>query len=519
MAFNFSRLSTTRVRLGRREKLVGIGIAGLLLIGALHFLIFSPRNGRLMRIQSEYQTTQNEYTDLGGRNYDEARIRAYRERTEPYAQQAGAVIERENLIIRPPNAEEDNPKFREIVRRLRRKWLDYVDSARGGTDLTFIGRQTDMATVPQGQYTWDISESLPNGVTGSFIRDALRQARGKYRLIRGLSNDPVAQRQRQLQFNEFLFQMGINPYLIGADRVSDFSPLTWEAYRLPVPLDAFSALSHVELLLNAMFPPPFDGATMAQAAADPESLTPEQREEYEAWQRGREAERFGNTQLLGLETLLEVTYSPRLVNLNRSLLHVERLVDMAISDEIAAILMVKIAEDTGATPRPDPWTIPEVTVEQPVAAAAARGRRGFAAAEGGYAGDPYGGAPGAAYGSPGAAYGEPGAPYGEPGAPYGSPWGEGGEADVNAFWAQSQSQAAQPEAPPEDYFASLAPIFMRITGDYARVWSFLLHISTGANLYSIEEMSLYIAPTLPDGHVVAEVWILAPLTLMSTLEM
>lgn len=488
-----------RVIFGRREKLVAIGALGLIAIGALHFLVFKSRSDALSQAMGQFQQKLSEYQQLTGRNYQEHTIRSYRDETQTYRQQLVTIVARENLAFVMTDDQQTRAAFRDRVRRLSRKWLAH-NRTRGPdeTNLAFIGTQSPdfgalWQDVQRGRILWNIPDRLPEGVTASVIRDNLDQAQGKLRLIQRLGNDPASQRDRQQQFNNLMAQLGINPWLLGADHIN-VTPERWQPWRLtktgaeleegsvpispnqslrlPVPLDAFSALAHIDLLLDTLYPPPFDEQTMQRAWDNPDSLSPTQREQFDTWLREREARRVTTAQSVGLEEMLDVHYSDRLVFYNIALDHVERLVDMAIEEGISQVLMIKILKDENLRTLPDPWKIPEPEEVQAPAA---------------------------------------------PQAPMQAPefFAEfAGQMDAASYMAGMMTRAAQPQAPAEPEeppFAAVAAINMRISGDYARVMTFVLKLSTGPNLYTLEEMTLAASENLPEGHIAADLWISAPL--------
>jgi hypothetical protein len=496
-----------RVTFGRREKLVVIGALGLIAIGAIHFLVFKERVDALGAAQSEYESTLVRLQQLQGQNYQRNVINEYRQRTQTFQNELLRIIARENLANFAGTPEQEQARFRERERRLRLKWQNHNRNRRPEeTNLTFIGEQTDLSQIARGQYLWNLPEKLPEEATQSVIRDNLTQAQGKYRLIQRLENDPVSQRDRQLQFNEFFRQLGINTLMLGADHVTipeqqwapyrlavngvelegsnTFVPADqWSSVRLPQPLDTLSALAHIDLLLDAMYPPPFDAQTMERARANPNSLSSDQRTQYETWARDRDTMRAGDSQTLGLEKMLDVHYSDYTYFYNLSLDEVEKLVDLAIQDQISSVIMIKVLDLQNIHAMPDPWEIPkEPEVPQ---GGQALGRSG-----------PQAPRPAPAEFTPEMAGANLEELYGP---------------EAAGYFAGAQRNAA-PAPPPEPPIAGMAPIFMRVSGDYARVMTYIIDLSTGPYMYSIEEMTIFSHPQLPTGHVAADLWIMVPLS-------
>jgi hypothetical protein len=351
------------------------------------------------------------------------------------------------------------------------------------TDLAFvrkqpIGSMENLQQVANGNYLWNLPESLPQNVTLSVVQDNLRQARGKFRLIQRLGNDPVARRDRQTQFNQLLREVGVEPFLIGTDKVTFEN---WPDYRLPPPLDDVCAVAQMELLLDVLVPPPFGGNAqmLSRARQEPGSLTPEQLEEFVAWYEATNALLHSSREEVGLDEMFDVTYNKDTFFIhNRTLDHIERLVSMAVDVELGSVRMIKIGKDTDIPEPKDPWNL-EVEEEEP---APAQQQGGFGTEMMAMEGmDP---------GALGFGFGEE------------MMWG--GE-----FGMYAGAQAAA--APVENMIAHVTPIYIRVTGDYSRVWEYILQLSGGPNLFSIEEMTIYGHNSLPEGHIAADLWVNAPI--------
>lgn len=531
--------TSRKIGFGRREKLVAIGIAGILTIGALHFVIFKPRIDQVNAARADFEMTQADYIASQGHNFERRRVEIYQEATQQYVNQLLEIVRREQFsMASAASTEGANRGFRERVERLTRKWTEYAQThdENSGTLLTFIGTQDpvtnpgDAAAIRAGRFRWNLPTALPPNVTPSAIRDALNQARGKYRLIELVRSEP---QPHQDELNRQLRTLGIPVELVGADHITNGNlPWAWQPYRLvprgvelangdqlipthlppppptvtnpglvaaqqaqqqnqvqqwpslrlPTPNDAMCALAHINLILDALYPPPFDDpALMERARQNPASLTPEQRQQYEQWQTQRTAERVGNLQVLGLEDLLDVQYDPNIVFYNLALDHVERMVDMAIDEGLTRVLLVKILKQVDLPAPPDPWEPPPPPTAEEQQRMAPSGAAGPMAME---------------------AFIDP-----EIMAQM------GGEV---ALFAQPQVQ--QQVAAAEPGIAFVAPIYLQVTGDYSRVMQFFLRLSTGDSFYTVEEFTITTRradgtpfPNLPEGHVVADFWVIAPL--------
>jgi hypothetical protein len=489
------RRPVRRLGFGRREKLVIVGALGLIGIGALHFLVFNPRSNALGVAEAQFKRVQSEYESLTGENYPEREIERYRNETVHFREELYRIVARENIALDQLDDTRERDIFRSRVKELTQKWYDYNDDPSVATDLVFIRRQpirsqADLNNVAQGLYLWNLPDGLPDGASQSLILDNLRQARGKHRLIQRLGNDPTGRLSLQRQLNDLLRELGIEPFLVGADRVTlaEMSPpLDWENYRLPPPVNHFCAVANIELLLDELYPAPFDSATMERARTDPESLSAEQSEQYALWVENRETQRTGNSQIVGLEEMFDIVYdAPHFLIYNRTLDHIERLIDVAIEEEISSVRLVKIKRHESLTTPADPSNPPEETEE------GGAGQAGPSSPQVQAQAGPYD------YGV--AAY-----------------EGEGAE----SYWAGYAYEAApQPEQPVEveDAFATVTPVFLQITGEYSQVWEFILRVSTGPHLYVVEELRVYThsangqpLPNLPEGQIAAEMWINVPI--------
>ncbi|MBN1477452.1 hypothetical protein JXA47_11915 [Candidatus Sumerlaeota bacterium] len=514
-----------RIGFGRREKLVVIGALGLIAIGAIHFVIFNPRIDRLNAKRADFERVRGDYERMQNHVFIEREINEYNSQTRVYREQLVQIVAKENFSIASLlGPEESNRAFRERVRRLTRKWLSHQRSrSADATSLDFIGILRDPSNVARGNILWNIPDGLPEGVTSSMIQDNLLAARGAYRLIQFLSSDPSV---HQREFNAHMVELGVPVFYLGADHISyqrpeaqfpdqvyhpyrlvpdgverDFGgdvleeqmsfpiPLPeWQSLRLPAPIDTFCACAHIELLLDALYPPPFDAATMARAESNPASLTSEQQTEYQRWQRNRETERVGNDQRRGLEDLLDVNFSTYTVYYNLALDHVERLVDMAIEMGLSRVIMVKIFKYVEIREIPDPWEIPEPEPEPDPSARAPSGPQ--------------------VYGEEMYERGAMEDPFAAPGAT--DPFGGGG-----VYSRQQRQMAPPPPAGPP--IVTVAPINIRVTGEYSRVMQYFIELSTGPSFYNVEEISIRTEangmplPYLAEGHVEANIWVLAPL--------
>jgi hypothetical protein len=515
--------ASRRIGFGRREKLVVIGALGLLGIGAIHFVIFNPRIDRLNEKKADFERVRGDYERMQNHVFIEREINEYNSQTVVYRDQLVQIVGQEGFssasLLAP---DESNLAFRERVRRLSRKWLNYQrNRSTEATSLDFIGILRDPSNVSRGNILWNIPDGLPEGVTQSMVQDNLLAARGAYRLIQFLSSDPSV---HQREFNTHMVELGVPVFYLGADHISFQRPETsqpdqafhpyrlvalgmerdfggdriqetmsfpiptaeWQALRLPAPIDTFCACAHIELLLDALYPPPFDVATMERAESDPGNLTPGQLTEYERWLRNRATERLGNDQRRGLEDLLDVNFSTYTVYYNLALDHVERLVDMAIELGLSRVIMVKIFKYVEIREIPDPWEIPEPEPEPDPAQRAPSGPQSYGEEmfEGGVE-DPF------------SAHNDP---FGAAG-PYGS---------------RGQQRLAPPP-PDEPVIVTMAPINIRVTGEYSRVMQYFIELSAGPSFYTVEEISIRTENNgaalgyLADGHVEANIWVLAPL--------
>jgi len=283
--------------------------------------------------------------------------------------------------------------------------------------------------------------------------------------------------------------------------MADLPAELWRSFRLPAPIDAICALSHITLILdeltgaNPFGEGPDAEALLDTARSDPDSLTSEQRGLYNDWRESRRTIREGDDRTLGLEEMFGVVYTYRTNIYSRILDKVEWLVDLAVEDEIASIIMIKIYHDTAMYELNSPWEPPpEPEVPEP-AQAGARNRELMAFGEG----------------IPPEEMGMMGAELGMD--PFGYGAAEGG--------FMRSRQPAGPVEPEREAQALIAPIFLQVTGDYAQVWTYILDITTGPHFLWVEDVSIYTHTAdgrplgLPEGHVAADIWVMAPMAVLA----
>jgi hypothetical protein len=160
---------------------------------------------------------------------------------------------------------------------------------------------------------------------------------------------------------------------------------------------------------------------------------------------------------------------------------------------LSRVIMVKIFKYVEIREIPDPWEIPEPEPEPDPSERAPSGPQMYG--EEMFEGDPF------------AAPGAVGDPYGA--GPYGAgPYGAG------PYGGQRQ---LAPPPPTEPVIVNVAPINIRVTGEYSRVMQYFIELSAGPSFYNVEEISIRTEnngvplPYLAEGHVEANIWVLAPL--------
>jgi hypothetical protein len=198
--------------IGKREKIVIFGIAGFLLIAAVHFLIFSKKVKAIRTADSKYRNAKMSVSTMK-QVRDTANPTSYNaQTTENFYEPFTEIVE--NFDIKPPevwatwfadsgNIELMDAAFNEYFERVDELKQLQADGEQGrGARLSFLN---------SGSFSWNFPRELPSAVRAgrADLFDLLATLKGQYDTVEAAAAS--AFRARALQnYNFALYSLDIN---------------------------------------------------------------------------------------------------------------------------------------------------------------------------------------------------------------------------------------------------------------------------------------------------------------------
>lgn len=251
--------------IGKREQRVIVGIAGLGLIGALHFFVFSGRNQQFQEAIVTFNTAKDtagavsKIRNIGvltKMNEDSKKL------DESYVEIVKGLELKKNpaFVVPTPDPKETDPskhqkilddkraEQKEVVYAEIRKVMEFDPKRAAAAGATAKNGKTDMAFLGEGAGKgWRLPVQLPPNLGEGVLRDLLSDIDGTLRIIDGIDKGQTDLITRQRAYYEAqLLKLGVDNSLYKNTNVE----LSLQAQGEPVPL--IHKVAHAMLLEKAV---------------------------------------------------------------------------------------------------------------------------------------------------------------------------------------------------------------------------------------------------------------------------
>jgi len=224
--------------IGKREKIVAFGISGLVVIGLVHFMVFSSKTRAVNETRNRYQSAEGSVRAV--RNTRETQLNQYNSKTdeqfkEPFKKIATEMQFKKAVAWGPWGEDRENAA---LTQKTYEQLLDVLDELLALRTQGAEGRGMRLSFLDSGSYSWNIPTALPQVVSSgqADLFDLLDRVRGQYATVEAAEEGLFRQNAIE-QYKQALFYLEIN-HSYSRVQFPQLPPSYFEMYQMfgpPVP--------------------------------------------------------------------------------------------------------------------------------------------------------------------------------------------------------------------------------------------------------------------------------------------